>query len=358
MDRDESKRRYWGSRFVFLLLFLIVVFFLTYGIFFVQTRHTDDWILTGQYSKAEARLNHWKWLPIVNGRVYEELGTAELLSKNAAAADPFFKKAKEKTFFRPMKIWPDVLKVLWSNGRYSDGEAYATHIQAKLEGEKVLHFYQAGFLAGLNQLKEASNELTKAGNLPEFTKEIARLKAEIDHRSTTGQYTFIVDRDDLPVVNLTLKGDPVIVSESVKPVLQNTAFNLISKLQANPQNPAVLSIDFRIQNAATTALGKYAGAIVLLDVKKGDILAAASNPKGVHSDHPPETSLALTELYEPGSIIKMITLAGSLEHGVDTEQDSSARLQGISRTFQLKSSLRLESPWPGQGHRHRNRRFL
>src|SRR5262245_55231384 len=93
MDRDGLKRTYWGRRFVLLFLVLVVVFLLTYVAFFIRTSHTNDWILTGEYSKAEERLNNWKWLPLVNGRVYEGLGTAELLSKNAGAADPYFKNA-------------------------------------------------------------------------------------------------------------------------------------------------------------------------------------------------------------------------------------------------------------------------
>ncbi len=316
VNRD-LKRTYWGRRFFLFFLFLVILVFLTYGFFFFRTRKTEEWILTGQYSKVQERLTGWKWLPLVGGRVYEALGTAELLSKNARAADPLFKKAAGKLFSRPVKCWPDVLKVLWARGRYGDGLAYTNHIQPKLDGENVIHFYKAGFLTGENQLSDASKELAAAGNLPEFRQEIAQLKAEIDHRSTTGQYAFLIDREDLPVVNLSLKGDTVILADTIKPVLENSSFNLVSKLKQDPQNPAVLSIDYRIQNEAVKALGKYAGAIVLLDIHNGDILAAASNPVGINSDHPKDASLALTELYEPGSIIKMITLAGSLEHGVD-----------------------------------------
>jgi peptidoglycan glycosyltransferase len=333
MDRDDSSRRtYWGRRIFLAFLFLLIISVLTYALFFFQTRKIEEWIITGQYSKAQEKLLRWKWLPMVSGRVYEALGTAELLSKNANAANPTFKIASEKIFFRPMGIWQDVLKILWSNGRYEDGLAYSDHIEPKLSGQAVIHFYRAGYLTGQNQLQEASKELATAGNPAEFRNEISKLKTEIDHRSATGQYAFLIDREELPIVNISLKGDAVVLAESLKPVLKNSVFDLISSLKSDPQNPAILSIDYRMQNAAMKALGKYAGAIVLINVKNGDILAAASNPKGVNSEHSPDTSLALTEFYEPGSIIKMITLAGSLENGIDF---------GKILPFDCKGSLEL-----------------
>ena len=144
------------------------------------------------------------------------------------------------------------------------------------------------------------------------------MKSEIEQRTATGQFRFLIDRENLPFVKLSFKGEPIYFSDSIKPVLMNSEYDLVDSLKkTSPKNPAVLTLDYRIQNAAQKALDQYAGAIVLLDVKKGDILAAASSLKGVGANHPEGTSLAMTGRYEPGSIIKMITLAGSLDHGVD-----------------------------------------
>ena len=317
MDREDSGRTNWRRRLFFILLLCVVLTIFTYCFYFIQTRKSEEWILTGQYSKVSDKLNSWKWLPLVSGRVYEALGTAELLSKNSTAAAPLFQIAQKKLFFRPLSIWQDVLKSLWSNGRYQDGLAYANHIQSKINEENVIHFYKAGFLTGQNQLLEATKELTAAGNVGELNQEIVKLKSEINHRTTTSNYAFLIDRENLPLVNLSLKGDAAILADNMRPVLENSAFDLISKLKQNPWNPAVLSVDYRIQNAAMKALGQYAGSIVVLDVDRGDILAAVSNPKGINAQHSPESSLAFLEYYEPGSIIKMITLAGGLENKID-----------------------------------------
>ncbi len=316
-----SKRRKSLRKFLFILPVLLLLAVVLYGCYFLKTSGIEEKILIGNYDEASRALNHWKLLPFVNGRVYEALGTIQLLKQNAESAAPNFERAITKPFFRPLTIWPDILKILWANGRYHEGLYYAEHLQKKYGSDQKIHFYKAGFLAGDNQLADASRELQAAGNLPEFTPEIGLLKSVIEQRTTTEHYPFLIDRENLPVVNLTLKGNPIYLSDNIRPLLINSKYDVIDSLKkADPKNQTVLTIDSRIQNAAERALDKYAGAIVVLDVKNGGILAATSSLKGVGSNHPDGTSLAMTEGYEPGSIIKLITLAGILEHGVDLKK--------------------------------------
>jgi Penicillin binding protein transpeptidase domain len=316
-----SKRRRSFRKFLFILPILFLLAVILYASYFLQTRGVEEKILIGNYDEASKVLNHWKLLPLVNGRVYEALGTIQLMKQNTESAAPYFERAIAKPFFRPLSIWQDILKILWGNGRYHEGLYYAQHLQKKYGGDQKIHFYKAGFLAGENQLANASRELQAAGNIPEFTPEIGLLKSEIEQRTTTGHCPFLIDRENLPVVNLTLKGNPIYLSDTIRPLLINSKYDLVDSLKkTDPENQTVLTIDVRIQNAAERALDKYAGAIVVLDVKNGDILAATSSLRGVRSNHPDGTSLAMTEEYEPASIIKLITLAGILEHGVDLKK--------------------------------------
>jgi penicillin-binding protein A len=310
--KKTAKKSSWLRKFLSLLPIVVLVIAGVYGIYFFQTRNVEEKILVGNYREASNRLAPWKWLPFVSGRVNEAIGTIQLMEHNATAATPYFDRALGKPFFRPLNIWQDITKILWANGRYHDGLYYAQHVAKKYDQPNV-HFYKAGFLAGENQLAEASRELQAIGNIPEFNREIRLLKSEIDERQTTGHYPFLIDRENLPVVNFTLKGNPIYLSDTIRPLLVNSSYNLIDWLQReDPKNETVLTIDSRIQNAAETALEKYQGAIVLLDIKNGDILAAAS--------HPETASVAFTQSFEPGSIIKMITLAGGHEHGLDMKK--------------------------------------
>ena len=114
-----------------------------------------------------------------------------------------------------------------------------------------------------------------------------------------------------------------------------------------------LTIDLDLQRVAVDALGGNAGAVVLIDVKTGAILALASVPfvdpnrlvldpeqdqedaaRRVEqywralNDHPnrPLLNRATQGLYAPGSIFKTITLVAALERG-KAKLDTSYRFQ-------------------------------
>lgn len=320
VKKEGAKRKKRRIRILGPFLLFLSLVLLTYGLFFFLTRKTDELILVGQYRQAIDTLDHWKWLPLANASVYEEIGTAELLTKGGAKAEVFFRKSSSKLFFKPIPIWKEVLKILWAQGRYADGLFYTNHIQAEVAGDQIFHFYRAGFLAGENKLNEASKELKKAGNSPEYRNEISILRTEINQRLTTGHYTFLFDREKYPLVNISLEGKTEILYDQIAPIVTGPHGDYLEKLKTYQAKQFVLTIDQRIQNAALNALGKYAGAIVLLDVKTGNILAAASKLKGKGSEYTEPVSLALNRFYEPGSIIKLITLAGALEHGIDLNQ--------------------------------------
>lgn len=99
----------------------------------------------------------------------------------------------------------------------------------------------------------------------------------------------------------------------------------------------VLNLDFDFQKKATELLQDREGAIILLDPRKGEILALASFPtydpnKFIarftpeewealvnRPDHPLENR-AIRGLYAPGSIFKMVVTLAGLDSGVISEQ--------------------------------------
>ncbi|HSE42055.1 MAG TPA: hypothetical protein VLH08_14920, partial [Acidobacteriota bacterium] len=302
-QKKTPRKRNLIRNLIVALIALILLAAVTSAVYFFQTRNVEEKILTGKYAEATEELDHWTWLPFLSGRVYEDLGTIQILKQGAHSAQPYFAKASGKPFFRPVGIWIDVLKTLWINGRYADGLAYAQHIERTVSDQSLFRFYKAGFFAGENQLPEASRELQSVANIPELSNEIKLLKSEIEQRTWTGSYAFMIDRENFPLVKMSFKGNVIFLSDAIKPLLVNSEYNLAESLKKTSlKNPAILTLDHRLQNAAQKALEAYAGAIVLLDVKKGDILAAASNLK----NHSAGSSIAMTTDYEPGSIIKMI----------------------------------------------------
>ncbi len=89
-----------------------------------------------------------------------------------------------------------------------------------------------------------------------------------------------------------------------------------------------LTIDAAVQRAAEEALeqtvrsqGATAGIAIVLDPRQGDVLAMANwptfNPNNM-SEAPPDLQLnrAVSAVYEPGSTLKMVTIAAGLEEGL------------------------------------------
>ena len=97
--------------------------------------------------------------------------------------------------------------------------------------------------------------------------------------------------------------------------------------QAQPGKDLTLSIDRRIQYIAHRELkvalaehGASSGSIVVLDVPTGEILAMVNLPSynpNMRGAASPETTRnrAVTDLVEPGSVMKTLTLAAALESG-------------------------------------------
>jgi cell division protein FtsI (penicillin-binding protein 3) len=96
---------------------------------------------------------------------------------------------------------------------------------------------------------------------------------------------------------------------------------------ARPGRSLQLSIDLRLQTAqhrelqrAIRSTGAVAGTIVTLDAHSGEVLASASYPhfnpnnrSGVTMEH--TRSRAMTDVFEPGSTMKPLTLVAALESG-------------------------------------------
>jgi cell division protein FtsI (penicillin-binding protein 3) len=106
---------------------------------------------------------------------------------------------------------------------------------------------------------------------------------------------------------------------------------------AQPGKDLTLSIDLRLQylqhrelRKAVTAVGAVSGSIVTLDAHSGEVLAMvnypAYNPNSKGADPASRRNRAVTDVYEPGSTMKTLTLVAALESGrftTDTMIDTS-----------------------------------
>jgi penicillin-binding protein A len=96
-----------------------------------------------------------------------------------------------------------------------------------------------------------------------------------------------------------------------------------------PGNKLYLTIDYRIQRLISKCMGWQKGAIVVLNPRTGEILGCVSQPtytpqrvredwwKYTSNPNNPLRNRAFESLYEPGSIIKIITSAAAIEKNLN-----------------------------------------
>lgn len=146
------------------------------------------------------------------------------------------------------------------------------------------------------------------------------------------QLVGITDVDDVGQEGLELAFDDWLRGQpGLKQILKDRYGNTIRDVkplrQVRPGKELALSLDLRLQylayrelKAAVSDHNANGGSIVLVDVSTGEILAVANQPSynpNNRSDFDATAmrNRAITDLYEPGSTVKPLTLLAALETG-------------------------------------------
>jgi cell division protein FtsI (penicillin-binding protein 3) len=138
--------------------------------------------------------------------------------------------------------------------------------------------------------------------------------------------------DDIGQEGLELAYDSWLAgSPGSKRVIKNRKGETVEEVElikeADPGNDLHLSIDKRLQYLAYRELmstvlqhGAASGSVVVLDVNNGEILAMVNqpsyNPNDTGNDADGMRNRAVTDVIEPGSVMKPIAITSVLEHGV------------------------------------------
>jgi cell division protein FtsI (penicillin-binding protein 3) len=163
----------------------------------------------------------------------------------------------------------------------------------------------------------------------------------------TAQVLGVTNIDDRGQEGLELAFDQWLAGRAgAKRIIQNRRGEVVEEIELVrepvPGRPLTLSIDRRIQFLAYRALVQAiethradSGTMVVLDIPTGEILAMANwpsynpNARGAATG-PGRRNRAVTDLFEPGSVIKAFTVAAGLESG---RFDLSTRIDTSPGTF-------------------------
>lgn len=129
----------------------------------------------------------------------------------------------------------------------------------------------------------------------------------------------------------------------LKDLRGRTIRNLATLQQPRPGQDLTLSLDLRLQylayrelKAAVDQHGAVSGSLILLDAQTGEVLALVNQP----SFNPNNRALmkasgmrnrALTDLIEPGSVIKPFSVAVALQSGIFSADDTIDTSPGVMR---------------------------
>ncbi|PJD92599.1 MAG: cell division protein [Legionella sp.] len=207
-------------------------------------------------------------------------------------------------------------------------------LSPKALSSKIVHAEHRGFLYLKRQLPPAVAKKIAELDIPgvNFQQEFKRYYPESDSISQLLGFTNIDDQG-LEGIELAYQ-DWLMGIVGKKRVIKDRLGRVIEALgvvkNPRPGHDLHLSIDRRLQYLAYSELYKTveefqakSGSVVVVDTQTGEILAIANYPSynpNSRGKYNKETyrNLALTDLFEPGSVMKPFSIASALETGLFT----------------------------------------
>ncbi|CAM3040374.1 peptidoglycan D,D-transpeptidase FtsI family protein [Legionella worsleiensis] len=208
------------------------------------------------------------------------------------------------------------------------------NLSPKALSQKVVNAQNREFLYLQRQLPPALSKKIKSLKIPgvNFQKEFKRYYPDSDSISQLIGFTN-VDDQGLEGIELAYQ-DWLMGVVGKKKVIKDRLGRVIDELgvliEPRPGHELSLSIDRRLQYLAYSELSKTveefaakSGSVVVLDSENGEILAMANVPSynpNSRGRYNKDTyrNRALTDTFEPGSVIKPFSIASALETGLFT----------------------------------------
>lgn len=266
---------------------------------------------SGHTPAAISVLERWRKWHVRPAEFDEALAAAYLTNGDSAlAAAPLARLAGRS----PLGTLPfpklELAQRLVARGAYADFLQFDGAVHDRHESDDVA-LYRATALAGTGKIAEAQRQFASIRKDRVEQARYQRLAALLDAIGK-GDLVVVLDRMHRPLASYNLAThqlhsrdaafDPLVGAANA-PFTFSAAFH-------NSTPGVVLSTGFdpAIQRAAVEALDHYRGSLVAIDTRTGDLLAMASNI----ADGAPG-NLAVTQQYEPGSVMKVLTTLNAVD---------------------------------------------
>ena len=278
--------------FSFFLLILILFLFYQDHSTLRSLRKAESLLLSGDYKSCSTFIEKEESLFFRRSSFKELKGVLNLAMNNRDKGEEFLNKV---TPGRTSVRWEKLLSYLSDNCMYSQLDTYSSHLPDK--NDEVLFFR----IIADTSLYRADNSDKKIQNFaPENTEKYLKfitILKEINQKIRTGKVDFVFDRDGYPLGSYDLK------SGKCNSLIPGIDFGNFEPELKKGLKYTKLSLDKDVQLKIHRTFRGYFGSFVLTDLEDGSIVASYSKPFNRK-----ENNSALTEVYEPGSIVKLITL--------------------------------------------------
>jgi len=317
-----------------LLLALALLVALLFAVAWIPLRQARDAWRGGHDADALATAQRWSQVRLWPAEYAQILAAASLTSSRNA--QPYLAAIGHPLL--PVIAKEDVARRLFAKQQYADFLAYDAASHESHEAPDVA-LYRAAALAATNRVNDAAAALrTIHGNVG--ATKLNALRSAIAAR-TSGRVPYVFDRDGGTIATWQVaSNDLTATNGDFAPLIDRSAGALTIGAQLPKLGTASTidtTLDPFIQRAALAALGKYHGAIVVIDPKTNEVLAIASNS---------DRNLALEQQYEPGSVIKVLTGLNALGgNGIDVRTMFPYVCKG-----ELMIDGRHFGDWLPQGH--------
>jgi len=191
-------------------------------------------------------------------------------------------------------------KFFFDRGEYRKLQLYNAYLLPR-GGDENIWF---GALVQSAFLKGADSEKALARLSPAFRKNNDKALALLDRVNADlrlGRVNYVFDKNGLPLAYFDAH------RQKTHPLLPGLDFADFDRQIKNGLSFFWLTLDTGLQMEIGHLFNEYSGALVLLDLPENGILAAYSKPRA-----PRAANAAFSESYEPGSIVKVISLLAYL----------------------------------------------
>jgi hypothetical protein len=298
-DRKFRRRRQM-LRWLLLAIFVLAAFIGYRGL---KARAAVDAVqellLSGRPADAERRLQAAGSPFFQRGNLRELRALCELFrGRPGAAAAQLDELSRDRasTSLRSGQM----LRYFFDRGEYRELKAYTDYLLPR--GDDDVRWFHALYQAAF--LDPGGSDMAAAGLSPRFREangKALELLSGFNRSLRSGRVDYVFDRNDLPLAYYDLR------RKDTRPLVPGMDFADFAAQFKNGFQRYRLTLDRELQKKVDFLFRDYFGTLVLLDLPENRIAVAYSKPRSSRA-----ANSAWTDQFEPGSIVKIISLLAYL----------------------------------------------